>query len=177
MGARNIIRLLGDALIGSDKFDVAVGETLTVAPAVDNQGSLVLGPFSSIELNANTLSILGAAAIQRKVTDIAANTTLTVANGANGIITNRGATGAVQVTLPDDAAEGDWFQYHGVADQNILFKSETADTLVAGLNDAAADHLSFETPGELIGATAVGVFDGTQWHVQAIIGTATIVTA
>ena len=193
MGARNIVRLLGDALIASEPFDLASGETLTITPEVSAQGDIDLTGFGDITLSATTLTLAGVlgitgattvtgalavtGGIRHKVTNLTSNTSLTVANGANGIITNRGAAGAVVVTLPDDATAGDWFAYVGVANQNITFQSETADTLVAGLNDAAADSLAFSTSSEKIGATALGFFDGTQWHVQAVIGTATVATA
>lgn len=202
MAARNVLRLLVEALLdsGSDinKLDLD-GGTLKILPVADDSGAINIGDGTNdvdvkiflgsaseyVEFNVGDsqlnvvapLSVTGALSGQRKVTNLTSNTTLTVANGANGIITNRGADGAVVVTLPDDATAGDWFQYHGVADQNITFASETADTLVAGLDDAAADSLAFSTNNEKIGASAVGVFDGTQWHVQAIVGTATVVTA
>lgn len=43
MGAKNIIRLLGEGLIASDTFDLAAGEALNVVPVVDDQGSIIIG--------------------------------------------------------------------------------------------------------------------------------------
>ena len=130
MGARNIVRLLGDALIASEPFDLASGETLTITPEVSAQGDIDLTGFGDITLSATTLTLAGVlgitgattvtgalavtGGIRHKVTNLTSNTSLTVANGANGIITNRGAAGAVVVTLPDDATAGDWFAYVGV---------------------------------------------------------------
>ena len=136
---------------------------------------------SGITLSGNTTvtgvqTFSGSGGPRAKVTALTANTVLS-ATQLNGHITNRGAGGAITITLPDAAVAGDWFEYWGVADQNVTFASQTADTLLAGLNDAAADSLAFSTAGNKIGARATGLYDGTQWHVHAHQGTATIVTA
>jgi hypothetical protein len=43
MGARNIVRLLGDALIGGNGFDIDSTETLAFLPKVDDTGSMTVG--------------------------------------------------------------------------------------------------------------------------------------
>lgn len=80
------------------------------------------------------------------------------------LFTNRGAVGAVIFTLPDPTAvaAGTWYDFLGVAGQNMSVVTAIADTLIA-FNDAAADSVAISTAGALIGAHARAVCDGTQW--------------
>jgi hypothetical protein len=111
--------------------------------------------------------------IGKKVTALAANATLNNTH-FGGLITNRGASGAITLTLPDASAafRGAWFEYFGVADQTITFTATTVDTLVS-FNDAAVDSVAFSTSGEKIGARADFVCDGTSWIVSQVRGTLT----
>lgn len=99
-----------------------------------------------------------------KVTALATNTTLNAVH-MGGIITNRGAGGALNHTIPDAAAayNGSWFKYVGLAGQNQQFTAATANTLVT-FNDAAANAVIFNTANQLIGASAFFVCDGTSWY-------------
>lgn len=112
----------------------------------------------------------------KKTTALTANTTLSRTH-FGGVITNRGAGGALNHTIPDASADlrGQWFTYFGIADQNQTFTAETADTLIT-LDDIAADSLAFSTANEKIGASATFVCDGTSWLAVDIKGTATIAT-
>lgn len=147
-----------------------------VTLAFTGSGGLSFSSSGNTTFSGGPVVFSGSSGPRHKVTNITANATLNTTQLC-GHITNRGATGAVVITLPDAANVGDWFEYWGVANQDVTFQSQTVDTLLAGLNDAAADSLAFSTAGEKIGARATGLFDGTQWHIQALKGTATIVTA
>lgn len=80
------------------------------------------------------------------------------------IFTNRAAGGTVIFTLPAPAAAlaGVFYDFLGIADFTITVKTATADTLIAA-NDIAADSLSAQTAGQLIGACIRAVCDGTSW--------------
>lgn len=216
MGMRNTLRLLQEALVANEQFDLASGEALSFLPKVDDQGAIEIGDGTTdmdlkiflgsttefvefnvgdSQLNLNTavasnsaVTLAGAVSLTGaltpsagggtlfKVSDLTSNTTLNSTH-LPGIITNRGAVGALIHTLPDTATTGWWFLYFGVANVDVTFATETADTLIAGLDDAAADSLAFSTAGEKIGAVAVGIYDGTQWHAHALQGTGTVATA
>lgn len=191
MGARNIIRLLQEGLIPGEQFDLTSSDSLQWLPEVNDQGKMQVGNGTTdmdfqIYLGADGSNVLfdsGNKAVtmtgvsmsgSRKVTDLTANTTIS-ATQLNGVITNRGAAGAITVTLPDAPGTGAWLDYRGVADQDITFATNTADTLII-LNDAAADSLAFSTAGNKIGAAASFIFDGTGWHATDLKGTATTAT-
>jgi hypothetical protein len=100
--------------------------------------------------------------------DIVAKTadyTITEADN-NTLFTNRGAAGAVVLTLPVTAKKGLRYGLHVVAGQNLKFTSGTADTMIS-FNDAAADSVGFETASELIGGHLEVIGDGTSWIVVA----------
>jgi hypothetical protein len=80
------------------------------------------------------------------------------------LFTNRGAVGAVTFTLPAPTAvaAGTYYDFLGVAGQNILVATAVADTLIA-FNDAQADSVAISTAGALIGAHARAICDGTAW--------------
>lgn len=107
---------------------------------------------------------------------ITINTTVGVTHWGK-LLTNRGAAGALVLTLPAPTAAvaGAWFLYRGVADQNMSFTTATVDTLVV-LGDATADSLTFSTGGQLIGALALISCDGTSWFATALSGAGTIAT-
>ena len=175
------------------RLDLAAGEKLHLIPAVDDQGVLQVGngtndmdvkvflgstsEYVEFNVGASQLNIVGVATAipQRPVVNVAANATVG-ASHYGSLVTNRGATGAVVVTLPDGAPTGAGFDYVGVADQDITFATETADTLIT-LDDAAADSLAFSTASNKIGARARFDYDGTAWHATDLKGTATVATA
>lgn len=82
------------------------------------------------------------------------------------IFTNRGAAGAVIWTLPAPVPRlaGCTYEFLGVAGQNQTIRTATVDTLI-GKNDLTADSVAMSTAGELIGAHARAVCDGTSWVV------------
>jgi hypothetical protein len=193
MSAENVVRRLADALRFELPFETR-GSNLVVRP-LEATGTLQLGTDDhTLDLVVNssdvqveigsTLRITTESGAEidldadgnfdagRKVTNVTENTTLD-ANSWNGILTNRGAGDAVTITLPNDAPVGAWFEYHGVADQNVTFATETVETLIV-LNNAAASSLALSTGGEKIGAMARGVYDGTRWHAVAVSGTGTV---
>lgn len=94
-------------------------------------------------------------------------TVLTTDHGT--LFTNRGATGAVNFTLPATAYKGLRFAFYVVADQNVTVTAGTADTMVA-FNDAAADSVAFSTSAEKVGGMIEVIGDGTGWLVMPRLG-------
>jgi hypothetical protein len=177
MSAENVVRRLSDAFRFKLPFETR-GQDLVLRP-MEDEGVFQFGDVGH-GLDVRIITTSGAQVdldsdgnfdAGRKVNDLAANTTLGPETW-NGILTNRGATGAITITLPDDAPVGAWFEYHGVADQDVTFASESATSLIV-LNNAAANSLALSTTNEKIGAMARGVFDGTRWHAVAVSGTGT----
>lgn len=80
------------------------------------------------------------------------------------LFTNRGATGAVNFTLPNTVYQGLSFGFYAAANQNLKVTAATGDTMVA-FNDAAADSVSYETASEKIGGAFDVISDGTGWLV------------
>ncbi len=80
------------------------------------------------------------------------------------LFTNRGAAGAVVLTLPPtaDIEIGWWCEAFVVADQDFTVQSHTADTVVSH-NDAAADSVGSATASRRIGNGLRFVWDGTGW--------------
>lgn len=91
--------------------------------------------------------------------------TATGGDPSGTIFTNRGAAGTVNFTLPAPVARlaGVFYEFLGFADQSILVKTATADTLVM-LNDATADSIAMSTAGAKIGGHLRVVCDGTNWY-------------
>lgn len=97
---------------------------------------------------------------------------------------NAGASGAVTFTLPapSPALLGVRHRFMGVADQNIIVATATADTLITK-HDAAADSIALQTSSEKIGGVieAICINNGGtyQWLAfGASVGhTFTVVTA
>lgn len=92
-----------------------------------------------------------------------ADYTITEADN-NTLFTNRGAAGAVILTLPTTAKKGLRYGLFVAANQNLKFTSGTADTMTT-FNDLAADSVGFETANELIGGHLEVIGDGTGWLV------------
>jgi len=120
--------------------------------------------------------------LERRVVAKTAAYTISPAKGdrCGTTFTNRGASGSVTFTLPtpSSALAGYWYQFRGVADQNIVVATATADTLIT-LNDAAADSVSAETSSQKIGAVIEAFCDGTSWfaNVLSVGVTQTVTTA
>lgn len=97
----------------------------------------------------------------------------------NVLFTNRGASGAVNFTLPATAKKGLRFGFYVAAGQDVTVTAGTADTMVA-FNDAAADSIAYSTSSEKIGAMVEVIGDGTGWlvvnHLGAETQTPTIAT-
>lgn len=85
------------------------------------------------------------------------------------LFTNRGASGAVNFTLPATPKRGLHYGFYGVVDQNLKVTSGTADTLVV-INDATADSISFETASLKIGGMFEVFGDGTGWLTRVSAG-------
>jgi len=91
------------------------------------------------------------------------------------IFTNRGASGAVTLTLPPTGSisVGWWCQYFIVADQTVTIASSGSSDDIAAFNDAAADSVAFSTSSEKIGSGGTLVWDGTNWLLFLNLGSET----
>jgi len=80
------------------------------------------------------------------------------------IITNRGASGAVVLTLPPtaDVPTGWWVDTFVIADQDLTIQTPAVDTLISQ-NDATADSIASSTASRRIGNAVQFVWDGTGW--------------
>lgn len=81
------------------------------------------------------------------------------------LFTNAGASGAVNFTLPTTAKQGLYYDFHAVANQNLVVTAGTADTMVA-YNDAAVDSVALQTANEIIGGSFRVIGTGSVWLVQ-----------
>lgn len=111
----------------------------------------------------------------REVIALTASVTLTN-HDIGKRFTNRGASGAVTVTLPtpDAVNAGGEIVFGVVADQNFIVT--TSDKLVL-INDAAADSIAAQTSSEKIGAVFAVWSDGTSWFAEnRSVGANTITT-
>lgn len=92
--------------------------------------------------------------------------------------TNRGAGGAVTITLPTPGVpntrrwRGYTLFFNGVADQNIAFAAAAGKAVC--INNAAATSLTASTNSQKIGALLRAVWDGTSWLLTAVAGTGTV---
>lgn len=94
--------------------------------------------------------------------------------------TNRGASGAVTLTLPAVAnvQTGWWIEVFVVANQSVVIASSGSSDNLVTFNDAGADSITINTSAERIGFASRIVFDGTGWlcfnHLGAEAQTITI---
>jgi hypothetical protein len=93
-----------------------------------------------------------------------------VAADNDKIFTNKGASAAVNFTLPA-LARGLHFQFCCEADQTITLTSVPSDSLVV-FNDAAADTIAFSTSSEKIGGwfEVFANSDASKWLVKVSLG-------
>lgn len=111
---------------------------------------------------------------QRHVPKTADYTIKPPMDSAGTIFTNRDASGTVIFTLPAPGLQmlGEWYEFHGIADQTLTVAAATAGDIVTK-NDAAANSVSAQTAGEKIGAklkaicveSAAGVY---KWAVSGL---------
>lgn len=112
----------------------------------------------------------------REVVALTASATLT--NDDMGkVLTNRGAAGAVTITLPTPSGDnaGGSVEVRVVADQNVIVNCSTNDKIVI-INDAAADSVAWQTSSEKIGGGGRFVSDGTNWFFESANAGANTVT-
>lgn len=114
----------------------------------------------------------------REVITVTADVTLS--DGDVGkIVTNRGASGAVIITLPAASSTnaGGSILVLPTANQSLTVTG-TADTMII-VNDLTADSVSVQTASQMIGGGLDFVSDGTGWHALVLGngGTMTITTA
>lgn len=97
-----------------------------------------------------------------------------LASDGGGVLTTRGAGGAVNFTLPATASlpVGWTCRFFNVAGQNMTVTAAAADTMVV-FNDATADSIAFSTAAELIGGGLEVVWDGTGWLTFVNLGAET----
>lgn len=83
----------------------------------------------------------------------------------NTLFTNKGASGAVNFTLPATAVLGLRYGFYVAADQSVTITAGTADTLIV-FNDAAADSVALSTAGDKVGGYFEVIGDGALWMVR-----------
>lgn len=112
---------------------------------------------------------MGLRAIRRVVAKIADYTIKPPMDASGTCFTNRAATGTVIFTLPAPGLQlmGVHYRFKALADFTVTVKTATADTLVA-LNDVAADSVSLQTGGQIIGGEMEAFCDGVSWFVSGI---------
>jgi len=103
----------------------------------------------------------GGGPIKLKVLSKTADYTLTRAD-SGAIVTNTGATSAVNFTLPSIAESGLFYFVVVTADQTVTVTAATADTLIT-FNDLAADSIAFSTASTKIGGVIFVVANGSKW--------------
>lgn len=97
------------------------------------------------------------------------------------VFTNRGATGAVVLTLPQLAPnatwDGYWIEFVGVADQSITVTAAANKAIT--FNNAAATSLAASTGGQKIGARIRAMWDasGSMWQLDGVAVGATYTVA
>lgn len=107
-------------------------------------------------------------------------TTYTVVPADFGkVITNRGASGNLNVTLPAPSAafEGCWVKFFSVAAGT--FTITCTDSLIAE-NTVVGDSVAFAQASEIIGNGVMAVCTGSKWFVELHLGSTTathVVTA
>ena len=94
------------------------------------------------------------------------------------LITNRGAGGAVVVTLPAQSAVpvGFWVQVYCAAAQNLTVQTATVDTLVQD-GDLNTDSIGWVTGSHQVGNGGTFVADGTGWLYFANVAATTTTIA
>jgi hypothetical protein len=92
-----------------------------------------------------------------------------LADDGGTLFTTRGASGAVNFTLPATATlTAGWnCDFFSAAAQNMTVTAATADTITT-FNDLTADSVAFSTSSELIGASVRMTWDGTGWLCQVM---------
>src|SRR5438552_16492634 len=106
------------------------------------------------------------------VTPVTANTSLTFPGFNGALVTNRGAGGAVTLTLddPTTANAGCWCEMSIVADQSVTLRAVSASKLTV-FNNAAATSIAWTTASNKIGSGCTAVSDGTTWLIMLNPGT------
>ena len=87
-------------------------------------------------------------------------------NDHGTLFTNRGATGAVTLTLPYSGwLPAGWRIFFAVvADQSLTITQATGDTdQMVVYNDIAADSIAVSTSAKKLGASGEIIWDGTGW--------------
>lgn len=114
---------------------------------------------------------------QPECVPLTANATLDVTAYRSGtVFTNRGAAGAVTLTLPTLSNIRKWRGYtvlfNGIADQTIKLQAAAGKGI--GLNNAACASIAAQTAGQKIGTVLKAVWDGSSWLFAGWGGTTTI---
>lgn len=89
------------------------------------------------------------------------------------MFTNRGASAAVNFTLPTTAYQGLYYGFYLVEDYELMITAGTADTLVV-FNDKAADTLAITSTSSQIGTMVEVYGDGTGWLTRVSPGQAVV---
>lgn len=127
---------------------------------LNQRGFLVYNDPVSDSLLSMSKFLGGYVHIQAKTADYTVNV-----YESGTLFTTRGASGAVNFTLPTSATLGLHYGFYAAANQNMTITSGTADTLTV-LNDLTADTVAFSTASAKVGNMIEVFGDGTGWLVR-----------
>lgn len=153
-------------LIGGNASYGIVGDTyeLLVRTQLAQRGFLLLDDPVTDSLLANSKFFGNFTHLQAKTADYTVK-----AYESGTLFTTRGASGAVNFTLPTTATLGLHYGFYCAADQNLTVTSGTTDKIVA-INDLAADSVAFSTSSLKIGGMIEVFGDGTGWLTRISAG-------
>lgn len=197
MSARNILRLWTEALVSSDRVDLGSSDTLSLLPAVDDQGALNVGngtydmdvkvflgstsEYVEFNVGDSRLNVAvpivtsGGGYVAEPVTEKNAATIVVNSTHYGGLLiaTRGNSATTVQLPTPATSLSGAWLEITQQANQNLVINCATANKIVS-LNSIAYNTVTFSTANEKIGAFAKAVCDGAKWRVAVVQGTGTL---
>lgn len=92
---------------------------------------------------------------RRDILALTADTTITFPGYNGALITNEGATGAVNITIPAGSAElrGAWFEVYVAVNQSVTVTTAVTDTMAQD-GDVATDSIAWSTSSHKVGNSA-----------------------
>ena len=167
MGGRNMIRVLGDALLQSQRFDLALGEEMTWLPTLANTNQINFGDGTTdfdmriymggagqytdwtqsnttVTFRGVDTAFLGAGFPRKKRLVITENTTLS-ATHFGGWVVSQSTSGNTVHTLPDPSTvPGAWFEHlQWTANNTTLTTATTPQMALAGTGNTTVSSVTF----------------------------------